>query len=56
MGGILIPICGRKNIVPQRAPERGAILYESQPDGKRKALVKSQSVIYFRQSEALKAR
>ena len=45
-GSISIPIYAHTNIIPQRDPQTGAILYESLPDGKRKALVKYQSVIY----------
>jgi len=45
-GSISIPIYSHTNIIPQRDPHTGAILYESLPDGKRKALVKYQSTIY----------
>ena len=45
-GSISIPIYAHTNIIPQRAPQTGAILYETLPDGKRKALVKYQSAIY----------
>ena len=37
-GSISIPIYAHTNIIPQRDPQRGAILYEALPDGKRKAL------------------
>jgi len=45
-GSISIPIYAHTNIIPQRDPQTGAILYESLPEGKRKALVKYQSAIY----------
>jgi integrase len=45
-GSISIPIYVHTNIIPQRDPQTGAILYKSLPDGKRKALVKYQSDIY----------
>ena len=45
-GSISIPIYAHTNIIPQRDPQTGAILYDSLPDGKRKALVKYQSAIY----------
>ena len=46
VGSISIPIYAHTNIIPQRDPQTGAILYENLPDGKRKALVKYQSDIY----------
>ncbi|HEU5125105.1 MAG TPA: tyrosine-type recombinase/integrase [Verrucomicrobiae bacterium] len=46
VGSISIPIYAHNNIIPQRDPQSGAILYETQPDGTRKALVKYQSAIY----------
>ena len=46
MGSISIPIYAHTNIIPQRDPQTGAILYDSLPDGKRKARVKYQSDIY----------
>jgi integrase len=45
-GSISIPIYASQNIIPQRDPQTGAILYETLPDGHRKALVKYQSEIY----------
>ena len=45
-GSISIPIYASTNIIPKRHPQTGAILYESLPDGKLKALVKYQSIIY----------
>lgn len=45
-GSISIPIYVHTNIVPKRDPQTGAILYQTLPDGKRKALVKYQSDIY----------
>lgn len=45
-GSISIPIYAHTNIIPKRHPQTGAILYESLPDGKLKALIKYQSVIY----------
>lgn len=41
-GSISIPIYVHTNIIPQRDPQTGAILYETLPDGKRKALIKYQ--------------
>jgi integrase len=46
VGSISIPIYAHTNIIPQRDPQTGAILYKSLPGGKRKALVKYQSDIY----------
>ena len=46
MGSISIPIYAHTNIIPQRDPQTGAILYETLPDGKLKARVKYQSDIY----------
>jgi integrase len=46
VGSISIPIYAHTNIIPQRDPQTGAILYDSLPDGKRKARVKYQSDIY----------
>jgi integrase len=46
VGSISIPIYAHTNIIPQRDPQTGAILYETLPDGKRKAHVKYQSAIY----------
>lgn len=49
VGSISIPIYAHTNIIPQRDPATGAILYESLPEGgttKPKALIKYQSVIY----------
>jgi integrase len=45
-GSISIPIYAHTNIIPQRDPQTGAILYKSLPGGKRKALIKYQSDIY----------
>lgn len=45
-GSISIPIYAHTNIIPQRDPQTGAILYETLSDGKLKALVKYQSEIY----------
>jgi hypothetical protein len=39
-GSISIPIYAHTNIIPQRDPLTGAILYETLPDGRRKALIK----------------
>jgi integrase len=46
VGSISIPIYANTNIIPQRDPQTGVILYDSLPDGKRKARVKYQSDIY----------
>lgn len=46
VGSIPIPIYSHTNIIPQRDAQTGAILYDSLPDGKRKALIKYQSAIY----------
>ncbi|MFZ0828831.1 MAG: site-specific integrase [Verrucomicrobiia bacterium] len=46
VGSISIPIYAHTNIIPQRDPQTGVILYDSLPDGKRKARVKYQSDIY----------
>ena len=45
-GSISVPIYAHNNIIPRRDPQTRAICYETLPDGKRKALVKYQSVIY----------
>ncbi len=45
-GSISVPIYASANIIPQRDPQTGAILYDILPDGKRKARVKYQSEIY----------
>lgn len=48
-GSCSVPIYAHTNIIPQRDPHTGAILYAPQPEGdtsKPKALVKYQSVIY----------
>jgi len=48
-GSISIPIYAHTNVIPQRNPQTGTILYETQPSGatsKPKALVKYASVIY----------
>jgi len=49
VGSISVPIYAHTNIIPQRDPQTGAILYQPQPEGsttKPKAFVKYQSVIY----------
>jgi integrase len=46
VGSISIPIYVHTNIIPQREPQTGAILYDNLPDGKRKARVKYKSDIY----------
>jgi integrase len=46
VGSISIPIYSNTNIIPQRDPETGKILYDSLPDGKRQARVKYTSTIY----------
>jgi integrase len=45
-GSISIPIYAGQNIIPQRDPQTGAIIYDTLPDGSRKARVKYQSEIY----------
>jgi integrase len=45
-GSVSVPIYAHTNVIPQRDPETGKILYETSPDGTRKALVKYQSEIY----------
>jgi hypothetical protein len=46
VGSISIPIYAHTNIIPQRDPQSGAILYDCLADGKRKARVKYMSAIY----------
>ncbi len=46
VGNVSVPIYAHTNIIPQRDPQTGAILYADLPDGKRKALVKYQSDLY----------
>ena len=45
-GSVSVPIYAHTNIIPKRDAQTGAILYQSQPDGKRQAIIKYQSVIY----------
>jgi hypothetical protein len=50
VGSISIPIYANTNIIPQRHPQTGKILYETLPVGdnsKPKALVKYQSTTYI---------
>ncbi|MGA2246701.1 MAG: hypothetical protein ABSH48_17045, partial [Verrucomicrobiota bacterium] len=49
VGSVSVPIYANINIIPQRDPQTGAIIYESLPEGatsKPKALVKYQSTSY----------
>lgn len=46
VGSVSVPIYAHTNIIPQRDPQTGAILYAALPNGKRKALVKYQSQLY----------
>jgi hypothetical protein len=45
-GSFSVPIYVHTNIIPQRDPQTGAIIYEYSPVGERKALIKYQSDIY----------
>jgi integrase len=45
-GSFSIPIYAETNIIPQRDPQTGAILYDNLPNGKHQARVKYQSAIY----------
>ena len=46
-GSIVIPIYANQNLIPERDPQTGAIIYDTLPTGDRKARIKYQSTIYI---------